>query len=337
MKRAAIVGLAALAVLSLAPAARADVFGQASPFEYFNLYSLGDIGSRGDPYGSDVQGKVGAAGDVWFSSFSLLNMPGHSGWGLHTGGSAHLTGAYLGGIDAGGDVAIGGVGISGSIQAGGDVTQFGGGAVGGDVLAAGSADLNQTMTVYGQTLSGQAFAPAVDHEAVSRYFLETSAAVGELAATAEFSDAWGHFTLTGEEGVNVVTVDAADLRSAWQVTIDAPAGSVVYVNVPDEAVALDWTGWEYTGGIEASDVLVNLPHAVLLELTSTNAVNILAPQASTTFEAGLVAGSLVVGDLQGGGQVNLGSFGHGSEIPEPGTIALLTCGAAALLRRRSRA
>ena len=146
----------------------------------------------------------------------------------------------------------------------------------------------------------------------------------------------GHFTLTGGEGVNVVTVSEADLRYAWQVTIDAPAGSVVYINVPDEAVSLDWTGWEYTGGIEASDVIVNMPHALLLDLTSTNAVNLLAPRAATTFASGLVAGSLVVGDLEGAGQVNQGSFGHGSIVPEPATLVLLACGAGALLRKRRR-
>lgn len=336
MKRAATIGLVASVALALAPAAGADNIDVGNPFEYFNLYSLGDIGGRDWHYASDVQGKVGAAGDVWFRSFSLLNMPGHSGWGLHAGGSANLSGTYLGGIDAGGDVAVGEVGISGSIHAGGNVTQFGGGAIGGDVVAAGSAGLDQTMTVYGQTRSGQAYAPAVDHADISRYFLETSAAIGDMTPTGSYSDEWGHFTLTGGEGVNVFSIDEGDLRYAWQVTIDAPEGSVVYINVPNEQVALDWTGWEYTGGITASDVIVNMSHALLLELSSTNAVNILAPRADTTFASGLVAGSLVVGDLQGGGQVNRGSFGHGEGIPEPATLGLLACGSAILLRRRKR-
>ena len=152
-----------------------------------------------------------------------------------------------------------------------------GGGIGGNVIAGGSAQLDQTMTVNGQTLSGQAYAPAVDHNAVSQYFLNAADRIAEMTPTGEFSDEGGHLTLAGSAGINVVNINSAELRDAWQMTIDAPEGSVVYINVPDDAVSLDWTGWEYTGGVGPKDVIVNMAHALSLDLSSTNAVNILAP------------------------------------------------------------
>jgi len=328
---AAIGALLCVAVITVA--AQADMVD--NPFGYFNVYSLADIGSQGSPYHNDFQGRAGAAGNVEFSSFALLNRPNQTGWALHVGNSARLTGTYLGDIEAGGDVALGGVGISGSVIAGAYVTQFGGGTVGGDVSAGLGVALDSTLTVYGDTLAGVQYAPAVDHQAVSEYFLNTSSLIGDMSSTGSYTEDWGHLTFVGSEGVNVVNVSAQDLLAAVKFTIDAPDGAIVYVNVPDADVTLDWTAWNYEGGIQAEDVLVNMPSAVHLELSSTNAVNILAPLAATNFESGLVAGALIVGDLQGGGQVDLGSFGHGSSIPEPAGILLLAgCAGAAMLRRR---
>ena len=337
MKRASVAALAAMLCITTVTAfTSADTIGvMDNPFTYFNLYSLGDIGSASAPYQGEVFGRAGAAGNASLSSFVLLNMPSQAGWALHVGGSASIEGTYLGGIDAGGSVALGGVGISGGVQAGGSVTQFGGGAIGGSVAAGGSAQLDQTMTVYGQTLSGQQYSPLVDHQAVSKYFLKTSADIGRMRPTGDFTEDWGHITFIGGAGVNVVTIDGQQLRDASHVAIDAPEGAVVYINVLEADVSLDWTGWEYTGGIGPRDVLLNMPYALSLELSSTNAVNILAPLAATDFQAGLVAGTLVVGSLQGDGRVNMGSFGHGGLVPEPASILLLAGGAgAALLRRR---
>jgi choice-of-anchor A domain-containing protein len=339
MKRALVAALAAmLCVTTVTAISPAEIIGAADdPFTYFNLYSLGDIGSASSPYQGQVQGRLGAAGNVAMSSFTLLNLPSQTGWALYVGGSANLGGTYLGGIDVGGDVALGGVGISGGVQAGGSVAQFGGGVIGGSVLAGGSARLDQTMTVYGQTLSNQSYRAVVDHQAVNEYFLKTSTDIGQMLPTGEFTEEWGRLTLAGGAGVNVVTIFARDLREASHVTIDAPDGAVVYINVPDAEVSLDWTGWNYEGGIGPRDVLLNLPYALLLELSGTNAVNILAPLAATDFQSGKVAGSLVVGSIQGNGQVDRGGFGHGGTIPEPASMLLLACGAAAALPRRRRA
>jgi len=306
------------------------------PFGYFGVYSLGDIGRPSAEYHSDFQGVAGAAGSVYFSSFSLDGSDSTTGYSLHTGGSATLTGAYHGSLEIGANANLGSLSVGGSVVAGGNTTNFSGGTIGGDAIAAGSVLLDGTMTVSGQKLSSVPYSPMADHAALCGFFKDTSTDVGAMCDTGGVTNQWGHLYFTGTEPVSVVTVGAATLRSAWAFTITAPADTIVYVNVPDATVNLDWTDWIYRGGVTHGDVMLNMPNATRLELTSANSVNILAPYADTTFPAGLVTGSLVVGDLKGGGQVNLGHFNHGGEVPEPATVLLLVLGGLGLAVRRRR-
>ena len=332
MRRSAfVIASIVLAAVSISLAGPVD-----DPMGYFNVYSLGDIGSPSAKYHSDFQGVCGAAGDVYFSSFSL-SLPGHAsstGYTLHTGGSATLTGAYHGSLEIGHNAHLGGLSVAGSVVAGGDIISFSGGQIAGDAIAGGAVALSGAMTVHGDKVSGAVFEPAVNHAALSAHLLATSAEIGAMPDTAVITDRWGGLSMVAHSGVNVVSIEGAALKRAWGFSIAAPADAVVYINVLGETVNLDWTGWSYVGGITPDDVLVNMPEATTLGLTSANAANILAPRALATFPAGLVTGALIVGDLQGGGQVNLGSFSHGWPVPEPATVLLLTAGAAVLLSRR---
>ena len=322
------------AMLSCTGAVRADLLD--GPLGYFNVYSLGDIGSASAPYHSDFQGPAGAAGDVHFARFSLADVKVPAGFALHVGASARLGGgSYHGSVEAGGDVELGFLDISGNIASGGDVSNFGGGTVGGDVVASGSVSLTQQMTVYGDKTSGAPYSPRVDHAAMSEFFRTSSDAIGALSETTSATDSWGMLSISAESGENVVSLDGTVLRRAWGLSITGPEDAVVYINIPNETVSLNWTGWEYRGGISAGDVLLNMPNAARLTLSSANAVNILAPNAETYFGAGLIEGVLVVGDLQGGGQVNIGGFNH-TPVPEPSAIVLLSGLATAGLTRRRR-
>ncbi|MDP6544254.1 MAG: choice-of-anchor A family protein [Phycisphaerae bacterium] len=332
MKRTLALTIAVM--LIWAGTARADLLD--SPMGYFNVYSLGDIGSVSSAYHSDFQGAAGAAGDVHFAQFSLADVAASSGYALHVGGSARLGGgSYYGSVEAGGNVELGFLDIAGSVLSGGDVSNFGGGTVSGDVVAAGSVSLSQQMTVFGDRLSGVPYSPTVDHAAMSEFFRTTSDSIGAMSATTVVTNRWGMLGINAQSGINVVSLDGATLRNAWGLNITGPDDAVVYVNVPNETVSLNWTGWEYHGGISTDDVLLNMPNATRLSLSSANAVNILAPEAETYFGAGLIEGVLVVGDLQGGGQVNIGGFDHAS-VPEPATMVLLGGLGAVILRRRRR-
>jgi choice-of-anchor A domain-containing protein len=186
----------------------------------------------------------------------------------------------------------------------------------------------------------------VDHLALSVFFKSTSEMIGSWDATGSLVNIYGALSFHGTGGINVVTITASELLNAWGFTINAPEDAVVYINVVNDdgsPVNLDSTGWAYAGGIAAGNVLLNLPEAESLNLTSSNNVNILAPFASTVFNHGLITGSLVVGNLEGSGQVNLGHFmaggsagGTPNPVPEPGTMALMLVGFLAVLMGRTR-
>jgi len=323
-----------IAVL-LAAGASAQAGPSDDPMGYFNLYSLGDIGTPGSAYQGEVIGVAGAGGNVWFSS-ALHGRNSPTGYALHAGGSAVLSGTYLNSLEIGGNASLGNAGIAGSVVTGGDVSSFGPCAIGGDVLAAGSVSLTGEMAIEGRTVSGAAFSPMADHAALSEFFVGKSQEIGSLADTGGWTEDWDAVRFEGAGGVNVITVDAATLKDATSVTIVAPEDAVVYINVLDAHVELDWTAWRYEGGVEAADVLLNLANATSLDLSGTNAVNILAPFADTVFADGVLAGNLVVSNLEGSGQINPGSFEHMGPVPEPATWMLLLVLAVPILARRSR-
>ena len=112
-------------------------------------------------------------------------------------------------------------------------------------------------------------------------------------------------------------------------------GRHLYINVPDSNVLFDSLLWVYEGGIEPQNTLLNMPNATNLQFTGSHVVNVLAPLADAYCPAGLVTGNLIVGDLQGGIQVNLGHF-RSVIVPEPASLCVLAMSGIALLRRRYR-
>jgi choice-of-anchor A domain-containing protein len=146
---------------------------------------------------------------------------------------------------------------------------------------------------------------------------------------------YGNLTFTAVKGINVIDIDQQTLHDAWAFTITGPADATVLINVLNAAVNLDNTTWVYQGGIAESSVVLNMPLATSLTLSQGNAVNILAPLATTQFQQGTVNGQLVVGNLYGGGVVTGGSF-NDHALPEPATLSLLALGTLAIMRRRRK-
>lgn len=306
------------------------------PFSYFNVYSLGNINYTG----SDFEGKAGAAGNVSLSSFSLA-LKDQGGYALHAGGTVTLNnGSFYGGIEAKNNIAVGGIGIYGDVHGGANVGNTSGGTINGNVYAAGSANLTQSITYYSKS-SGAPYSPEADLAAISGYFADFSTMVGGMSNTGAISSSYGTLTLSALSGVNVFSLSAADMFAASVVNITGASDSTVYINVTGTAASLNSTTWKYYEGILSDDVLLNYADAATLALSSANNVNILAPFADTNYTSGVVTGNLIVGNLTGRGQVNLGHFGHGPQIaavPEPATILLLCTGLAGLfgLRRSAR-
>jgi len=327
--------------LTLLPVAAALAGPMDDPFGYFNVYSLNSINYPS----SDFQGKAGAKGDVSLGGFSLALLD-PDGYSLHAGGKVTLgSGTYHGTIEAGGNTSLANATIYGSVISGGNVFNpaDAGGTVFGDVHAAGNVNLTQPYTVYGQKTGGAAYTPSVDHQALVDYFIGFSDSMAGMASSGAITNSFNALSVTATAGINVFNINASALKNAYQFTVNGPKDAVVYVNILGNGPAdLDYTNWLYQGGITTGDVLLNYGRQIsALSLSSSNNVNILAPFATTEFSSGLVTGNLIVGDLSGSGQVNLGHFDHGrttEPVPEPATILLLGTGIAGLagsgLRRK---
>jgi len=310
------------------------------------VMSLGDIGTAANPYQSDFQSIAVVGGDAYFNLFSLHDIPDAgpgTGVSLYVRGSATITGAINnGGIEAGQDVTLNGVSVDGDVRAGGNLAGSGG-HITGDVTLGGDKTTGQTISVGGTVTEGVPFVPTVDVPAIADYFLDTSATLGTLEPTVNHNNHFGALSVSLESGLNVVEIGADEFKAAWGFDVYGPADATLIVNIPDTTVSFDWIGWNFYNGVAWDDVLVNLPNAQSLGISSSGHVSLLAPNADTTFPQGLLTGNLVVGNLVGGGQVNVSPFGGGENvpkpvIPEPATVVLLvgTLPLVARHRRRKR-
>ncbi len=301
------------------------------PFAYFNVYSLGNIGSATSSYHSDFQGVAGAGGDVYFSGFSLDGLDTVSDYVLHTGGNATLQGDYRGNLEVGGNLRLGGVSVTGNAYVGGNVSNYGGGSLFGDIVAKGQIGLSRSFTVTGTSSSSTSFGSIVNYDSLNNYFLSTSRAIAAMDTTSVLTNQWGGINLTASSGITVVSLSANELKNAWGFNITAPDDATIYINVTGETASLDSTDWVYTGGVSSSNVLLNYLDATTLNLSGGNTVNILAPYANTNFSYGVLTGTFIVGNLLGGGQVNVGHFQNadftqGYPIPEPASVLMVSIG-----------
>lgn len=340
-----------LALTATAPLSATTLANGTDPFSYFNVYSLGNIGCLADDpncssdsaYKSDFQGVTGAAGYVNFNNFTLTNNGG-SEYVLHVGGDAKVgAGNYLGSVEAGGDIQASNKEIDGDVYSGGNINLQ-------DGHIWGNASANGTITVSNGGIHGTiadsinstySYEPIIDHTAISDYFKEFSSNVGSLGDTGPITNSYGKLIISAESGVNVFSIDEETLKNAHTVEITGPSDAIVYINADSEdgTAALNSTTWKYYGGISSSNVLLNYYQANFLTYTSSNIVNLLAPLAFTTYSNGVHTGNLIVGNLTGSGQVNLGHFTPPAPVPEPSTMLLFGAGLIGLgmgLRKRQQ-
>lgn len=319
--------------MSFAPmqAKAADI----NPFN-LNVYSLNNIGTLANPYGSDFQGTAASAGSAFFSGFSLndLAQPGVvPGYSFVSGGDFSIQGSINnGGVSAGGNVHAANASIFGNVTAGGNLTGTTG-TIYGDVTVSGTN--TSAMSITGSTSTGVSYNSPLNFAGINQYLTNYSSNLASHADTTSYTNNYGELIINAGVGDNYVTIDAATLNSAWGVTINGAADSVLYINVDGTNANLDSTNWVYNG-LSGADVLLNYGDATNLNLSGGNIINLLAPLADTHYSSGVLTGNLLVGNLTGGGQVNLGGFNH-SVVPEPSSALALLAGSMILgIRRRRR-
>ena len=289
------------------------------PFEYFNVYSLGNMGQSDNIYPTDIQGTIGVAGHAYLGLG--IGSQQTNEYSLHTGGDVFINeGSMYGKFDIGGNANIDHFAVNYDLHAGGNVTL--------------GPDASVAANIYDVT---DGYTPMFDYAALNQYYLDTSANIGGLAATATMSAPYSTVYFNVSSGINVFEVDATDLYANYsRIVVDGPSDAVVYINATDISANLGWSlNWDFLNGASQDNVILNFENATTLTVKGGE-INVLAPKAVTYFPAGTITGNLIVGDLPDGWQVNDGSFDPPTVVPEPISSTLFLVGAATLGFRRFR-
>lgn len=257
---------------------------------------------------SDVEGALAVGGNAQLSSYSvgLLLPNGHTGDTLSVGGNLSFS--------------------HGTVWH-------------GDASYAGTANLTLVGFPNGNSAIHN---PSLDFTGLASYYQSHAQYFSTLTQNGSWLSQFGTLTLTAAgSGLNVFNLTTADLAGVSTLRIVAPSGGTALVNIGGATAAFQNMGMSLSGGITESHVLYNFFSATSLNLSGIGVLgSILAPNAATTFNSGVVLGSGAVGGLSGIGQWNNyqfdGELPNVPAVPVPGAALLGLVGTGALGLRRSR-
>jgi choice-of-anchor A domain-containing protein len=289
--------------------------------EGYNVFVFSSYSTYG---WSSIEGSAAVGG-----SFSSLGSMGFD----QTPGTAHPS---VSGLVVGGSLALAGGQVNGDVWVGGATssTLYGTFTVTGDLhygsAPSGHVNVNGSSTaLHGGTLP-------VDFVSAATSLTQLSNALTDMAANGTVTGNASNYTLTATNcTLCVFDVTGGSMHS---MTINAPAGATVVVNVSGTSSSFSNGSINYTGGASAANTIFNFGTTTALS-TSSIGFNgsILAPLATFTGSNGQINGQLIAKAVSGESaafrsgnifQGNLGSATTGATgfaTPEPSTwLSLLT-------------
>jgi choice-of-anchor A domain-containing protein len=215
----------------------------------------------------DVLGKVAAAGNVDFNGFSIA--------GSNPGGNALIVGG---------------------------IAKLRNGTVYGNLKYGTSADLDNTVDFQSGGSASQG--SPIDFTAACADMNARSAAMGTLFGNGAVGIPPSKVLMKGADPLlNIFTLSAAQLVGLTEMTIEAPAGSKVLVNMP--GTSLTFAGFEirYAGGVTRQDTVFNAYEATAISMTSIGFNGtLLAPKATLTINGASFWGTVIAKNVVGNGE-----------------------------------
>nr|WP_307742770.1 choice-of-anchor A family protein [Massilia varians] len=301
-----------VAALTSAGTAEAGVIDLGSMMGGANIYTLGNFSAR---Y-SDVEGAVVSGGNVDIASYSI-NAERQAAFGNHA-------------LVAQGDIKL----SSGSINH-------------GQIYAGGKTTIENAARPQSTSAS------PVDFAAASAYYLSLSEDLAKLEASGSVSTLWSGVRVSGsgKGGVDVFNVSADMFRTSSSWSLDKlVAGQTLIFNVSGSSATFNDGGISFEP-LRNYNVLFNFPDAMALNVKGIIG-SVLAPRATVTANWGVINGQLVVNNWDSTIQVNANHYFAPTElagfrdivaappmtdVPEPGTLALMLAGAAMAVAGRRKA
>jgi len=334
-------------------------------FVHMGMNLLGQYSHGGRPFAlytggdaflmhGDLHGGVEAGGNVNLQHFTADgDIRAQAGTVTTGGGTPALNNQIHGSVYADGGL-LSGVDIGGDLDSTSAITLQDNSQVFGTAYHSGNVTLLDTSGVAATNPGASPNATThtyLDHSAVQSYFQTLSqniAAMPDQNATVVInppSPPWKsavHITVTGG-ALNVVNLDAAqtnDFINAGVISVTSLTGpdAVLYINLTlSPGATFDFGAIDFQlNNVEHGNVIINFPQPSgnTVDIFQATFPNLLMPYADVEFYDGLLVGRLIVGNLEGSGQVNL----PGGYIPEPATLTLLVSGISgmAVMRLRKR-
>jgi choice-of-anchor A domain-containing protein len=320
--------------LVLVPSLASAAFVDLGPAADFNVFVFNDNTQSG----SDAEGAVAVGGDALLGSFTIASSLSPTTTNLVVGGNlSNSATTFNGGLLADGNVNWHNPTIQGAIAVNGDATFTGDGTLVGPVTVAGT----YTAPGYFPHPPIVATTPLpFDFAAVANYLTDMADHLASLPMNGTTTIMFGGITLNGSDAAfNNCYITAADLAAGTGLTINAPAGSTVVLNV--DGAAADFDNQQiFLNGVNEHYVLYNFHSATTLGISGIGVRgSLLAPRADVNFGSGNIDGTLIANNLTGPGESHLFPFEGELPpiVPEPSTAALVAMlGALATLARRRR-
>ncbi len=168
-------------------------------------------------------------------------------------------------------------------------------------------------TVYGTTVHTESFGhpngdvhqgTPINFAAAKTELTNLSNGWKAMAATGTTSSWYGAITLKGTNaGQNIFNLTAAQLWDANGITIKAPAGSTVLVNISGTDARMQFMGFNLEG-VKQENVVLNFNQATKLQLQGVGIhASVVAPNAHLQFDNGAINGTVVAKSMCGYGEI----------------------------------